>query len=528
MRSSSVKNILFIMCDQLRWDYLSCYGHPHLETPHIDGLAARGVRFDRAYVQSPICGPSRMCFYTGRYMSSHGACWNGDPLKLSEAGFGEALTAAGMRTLLVGKTHMRADAEGLARLGVDPATPAGERAAQCGFEPFARDDGLHPDPLLDPDLPYNEFLRGEGYTNENPWDRNANGARADDGDFLSGWLLRHADRPAAIREELSETPYMTARAMACIRALGDAPWCIHLSFIKPHWPYLAPAPYHARYGVEHLLPANRSEIERADPHPVLEAFMRTGYSATFARDEVRAKVIPTYMGLVKQIDDQIGRLLAFLAENDKLAETMIVFTSDHGDYLGDHWLGEKDLFHEESVRVPLIICDPSPAADATRGTVEHRLVEAIDLAPTFLEVAGAPPQPHRLEGRSLLPLLHGHTVDDWRTAVVSEIDYSGRDARLLLDLPPEECRAYMIRTAQWKYILHESFGPQLYDLVGDPHEFRDLGHDPAYAPIRADLHEQLFRWLRRRKVRTTMSPAAIDAQMGSATDAQQGILIGRW
>ena len=128
-------------------------------------------------------------------------------------------------------------------------------------------------------------------------------------------------------------------------------------------------------------------------------------SRTFARDEVRDEVIPVYMGLIKQIDDQLGLLFAFMEERGLLENTMIVFTSDHGDYLGDHWMGEKDLFHEPSVKVPLIVYDPSSEADGARGTVCDELVESIDLIPTFLEALGADPaeQSHRLEGRSLLP-----------------------------------------------------------------------------------------------------------------------------
>ncbi len=116
----TIKNILFIMCDQLRFDYLSCAGHPHLETPHIDALAARGVRFSRAYVQSPICGASRMSFYTGRYVQSHGASWNAFPLKVGEMTLGDYLRPLGLATVLVGKTHMEPDREGMERLGIDP------------------------------------------------------------------------------------------------------------------------------------------------------------------------------------------------------------------------------------------------------------------------------------------------------------------------------------------------------------------------------------------------------------------------
>ena len=122
------------------------------------------------------------------------------------------------------------------------------------------------------------------------------------------------------------------------------------------------------------------------------------------------------MGLIKQIDDQMGVLFRFMEEQGLFDNTMIVFTADHGDYLGDHWLGDKDFFHDASVKVPLIIYDPSPAAAKARGSVCDELVEAIDLAPTFLEFAGADPalQSHRLEGRSLLPLLRGEQPAAWR------------------------------------------------------------------------------------------------------------------
>jgi arylsulfatase A-like enzyme len=350
----------------------------------------------------------------------------------------------------------------------------------------------------------------------------------ENGNVVSGWQWRNAVYPANIKEEHSETPYMTGRAIECIQELGDEPWCIHLSYIKPHWPYVAPAPYHNLYKGEQILAANRSEVERQNLHPVYEAFMGLRYSETFAREEARQAVIPAYMGLVKQIDDQIGRLLAFLRDNGYQENTMIVFTSDHGDYLGDHWLGEKDLFHEESVRIPLIIYDPSPEADGTRGRVETRFVEAIDLLPTFLEAAGDEAQSHRLEGRSLLPLLHGRSVDNWRDYVISESDYSGRDVRQILRLAPEDCRATMIRTERWKYILHERFRPQLYDLSEDPHEFHDLGADRAHEPIRRELYDRLFGWLRKRKMRTTVPTTDFDFMPASETEEAAGILIGHW
>lgn len=520
------KNILFIMCDQLRWDYLSCYGHPTLKTPHIDGLAERGVRFERAYVQSPICGPSRMCIYSGRYMSSHGSLWNRHPLKVGELTIGDYLRPLGLRTVLVGKTHMAADWEGIARLGLDPQAQPAIWLAEAGFEPYERDDGLYPQPQ--PDLLYNQYLRRQGYRHPNPWHHFANSTIDDQGQVHSGWYMRHAGWPANIKEDHSETPYMTGRALDFIRAAGDEPWCMHLSYIKPHWPYVAPAPYHNLYDRSSLLPANRSEAERRNPHPVYAAFMQHEDSRNFSRAEVRDTVGPVYMGLVKQIDDQIGRLLAFLEESGQLDHTVIIFTSDHGDYLGDHWLGEKDLYHEEAIRIPLIIVDPSPEAAAGRGTVCRQLVESIDLLPTFVELAGGPPQPHRLEGRSLLPWLRGEPGPEWRDFIISEIDYSGREARQSLKLRPTDCRATLLRTERWKYILHERFRPQLFDLANDPHEFVDLGDDPAYEASRAELHERLFTWFRRSNQRTTVSDAEIETRYNVAFAATKGLFIGRW
>lgn len=521
-----IRNILFIMADQLRADYLSCTGHPTLKTPNIDALARRGVLFDRAYCQAPVCGPSRMSFYTGRYMASHGATYNGVPLRATELTIGDYLRPLGYRVALIGKTHMKADAEGLRRLGVDPRSSPGVLASECGFEPVERDDGLHPDQGLDPDLAYNRWLRSKGYDGDNPWHDWANAAESEQGNILSGWLLRHARLPARIREADSETPYMTDRAIDFIRAQGEQPWCLHLSYIKPHWPYIAPAPYHNLYGPADMIPARRSAAEQRDPHPVVGAFMQHEESVNFSQDAIRDTVVPTYMGLVKQLDDHLGRLFAAMDSAGRMRDTLIVLTSDHGDYLGDHWLGEKELFHEASVRIPMILCHPGAEADATRGRVDHSLVEAIDLAPTFLDAAGGAAQPHRLEGLSLLPKLCGAPTPDWRDAAFSECDYAFRPARPLLGLGPDQARAWMIRTERWKYIAYEGFRPQLFDLVADPDEFADLGRSAGHAAIRAGLEARLFTWLRRRRIRTTMTDAEIEKRTGSAR--ARGILFGVW
>ncbi len=524
------KNILFIMFDQLRWDYLSCAGHPHLHTPHFDALAAEGVRFTRAYVQSPVCGASRMSFYTGRYVHSHGSSWNNVPLKVGERTMGDHLRDAGMACWLVGKTHMKADDEGMARLGIDPASKIGARVEQCGFDIWERDDGMRPegpDGFYDPHGAerYNEWLRDKGYDSVNPWHDFANAGREEDDPeaLASGWFLKNSRKAAAIAEEDSETPYMTTRAMEFIEQADDSPWCLHLSYIKPHWPYIAPAPYNDMYGPEHMLPVARHEREREEAHPVFKAFMDSQIGRTFSRDEVREAVVPAYMGLIKQCDDQMGRLFAWLKETGRWEDTMIVLTSDHGDYLGDHWMGEKDLFHEPSVKIPLIIRDPSPEADATRGTTCDALVEAIDLAPTFLDVAGGEARPHILEGHSLLPWLHGETPD-WRDYVVSEYDYSLHPIASELVETPAEARLFMIADKRWKFMHAEGMRCQLFDMESDPNEYIDLWNSPEHADVIALMYDRLARWARRQSQRTTRSDADMLARRKSSKGV--GIVIG--
>ena len=517
-------NILFIMYDQLRFDYLGCAGHPHLDTPSFDRVARMGVRFTNAYAQSPICGSSRMSFYTGRYVSSHGAQWNGFPLRVGEHTLGDHLRAAGMGCWLIGKTHMRPDAEGMARLGLATDSVIGARQGECGFDVRVRDDGLWaqgPDGFYDERRsPYNEYLKSRGYPGENPWSRHAN-AGIEDGEMASGWLFDNADKPANIHEEDSETPWLTSEV---IRFVDEAkpPWCAHLSYIKPHWPYIVPAPYHAMYGADQVSAANRSEEERVDPHPVYAAFMARPVSAAFRREEVRRKVIPAYMGLVRQCDDQLGRLLDHLEATGRMRDTMIVLTSDHGDYLGDHWLGEKDLFHEPSVKIPLIVHDPRPEADATRGTVCDALVEAIDLAPTFVEAAGGTPAEHILEGRSLVPWLRGETPD-WREFVVSEYDYSVTPVRDVVGVSARDARLFMVHDGRFK-LIHAEGGlrPMLFDLADDPHELRDLARGPGHEDAIARLHDCLARWGRRMSQRVTRSDADIDAMRGRS--ARRGVL----
>ncbi len=515
------RNILFIMYDQLRHDYLSCAGHKTLHTPNMDRLAAMGTRFTNTYVQSPVCGASRMSFYTGRYVSSHGAAWNGFPLKVGEETMGDHLRELGVASWLIGKTHMRVDHKGMERLGISRDGIIGARVAQCGFDVWEREDGLNaegPDGRYDPEpSPYNAYLKSKGYAGENPWHDHANAAEIN-GEIASGWLMQHADKPANIAEEDSETPWLTSRAIDFLNSeAAKQPWMAHVSFIKPHWPYIVPAPYHNMYGHNAIQPVNRAESELADMHPVYAAFHNSPIGQAFSRDEVREKVIPAYMGLIKQCDDQLGRLLDHLESTGQMADTMIVLTSDHGDYLGDHWLGEKDLFHAPSVKVPLIIVHP----EGKKGQVIDALVESIDLAPTFVDAMGGTAPNHILEGHSLLPWLHGKTPE-WRDHVISEYDYSATGIREKLGVSVRDARLFMVADQRYTFMHAEGgFRPMLIDRAADPNELHDLG--TSRPDIIARMYDRLHKWARRPSQRTTRSEAEILAKWGNT-----GVIIGAY
>jgi arylsulfatase A-like enzyme len=238
--------------------------------------------------------------------------------------------------------------------------------------------------------------------------------------------------------------------------------------------------------------------------------------------------MPGYMGLIKQIDDQMGVLFNFLEERGQMDDTMIVFSSDHGDYLGDHWLGDKEFFHESVIRVPMIIYDPDSRADATRGTRSKALVEAVDIAPTFLEACGGVAVPHIIDGQSLRPILFGQQPAQWRKHVICEEDFSFQESRIELDTRPRDAWLRMIFDGRWKYVLAEGYRPMLFDLETDPGEFVDLGEDPAHAAQRARLHEALFEWARKPRQRVTIPDATIESVEVQPRITEGGILIGYW
>jgi len=512
------RNLLFVMCDQLRADHLSCYGHPHLATPNVDALAARGVLFENAFAQSGVCGPSRMSFYTGRYVSSHGATWNRVPLSIAELTLGDYLRAAGRELTLIGKTHVMPDRAGLARCALDGTSELGALLARGSFVEVVRHDGHHAEPAAS----YADWLRAQGYAGNDPWTDYVISVTDREGRTQSGWHMRNCRWPARVREPHSETAYTTDQALEFIRAQRAQSWALHLSYVKPHWPYVAPAPYHALFGAADAVPVRRAASELDEPHPVLAAYRQQEECANFMRDEVIEVVRPAYMGLVKQIDDHLGRVWRLLDELDLWRDTLVIFTSDHGDFLGDHWLGEKEHLYDTATRIPLIVAAPG----GVQGLGVGEFVEAIDVVPTALDALGLAPAAHRVEGRTLAPWMHGETPHDWRDAVFAELDWSYREARRALGFAPDRCHAWMVRTAQWKYSHWLDLPPQLFDLRNDPYEFHDLGRAPALEPLRREMRARLLDWFMQLKRRTTVSLDQVEE--GTAAYKRAGVIFGQW
>lgn len=347
------------------------------------------------------------------------------------------------------------------------------------------------------------------------------------GQVVSGWNMRNVHLPSRVAEAHSETAYMTDQALDFMKRRGGQPWVLHLSYVKPHWPYMAPDPYHRRYRADQCLPVRRNLAELENAHPVVAAYRQHEESISFANDDCVRVVRPAYQGLIRQLDDHLGRLFDYMEGAGLMKNTLIVFTADHGDFLGDHWLGEKELFYDTVQRVPFIVMDPSGEADATRGQALNHMVESVDLVPTVLRALDAPRPAHRLEGRELQDVLHGLPAGQpWRDCVYSELDYSFRQARLLRGKTPRNARAWSLRTDRWRYVYWLDEPEQLYDLQADPEEFQDLGTSAAHAGVRGALRHRLLEWMLRGRTRTTMSDEAVER----ATNAHKraGVYFGQW
>ncbi|MCA0021036.1 alkaline phosphatase family protein [Mesorhizobium sp. B264B1A] len=484
-------NVLLITCDQWRGDCLSAAGHPLVKTPNADALAAEGVLFKRHYGGAAPCSPARACLYTGLYQMNNRVCRNGTPLDARHGNIALSARALGYDPTLFGYTDVSLDPRRLA-----PADPR-----------LRSYEGVLPGFTVRQLLPEHQkqwlsWLGMQGIDTDagSPAiHRPANGA-GDAGSVTTA--------PPVYSKEQTPTAFLAGEF---IRWLGEqdhaAPWFAHLSFISPHPPFIAPAPYDAMYD-----PADGPGFRRAagwqkeaDSHPYLaydfgrqkKHKFRPGAAGSvhdWSEDDFR-RIRAIYYGMISEVDAQLGRIWQAVKTAGAWDDTVIVLTSDHAEMMGDHFMLGKGGFFDASYHIPLVIRDPRHGH--TAGVALDRFTEAVDILPTLLDLLGGEPAPH-LDGHSLRPFIAGEEPSDWRDAAHWEFDFRSiakGEAERHFGLASRQCNLAVIRTEKFKYV-HFGGGlpPLLFDLEKDPAELANLAADPAYLPIRLEFAERLLAW----------------------------------
>lgn len=486
-------NILLITLDQWRADHLGAAGHPVLRTPALDALAADGVLFRRHYAQASPCGPARASLFTGLYLHNHRSIRNGVPLDDRHANLAREARKAGYDPLLFGYTDT----------SLDPRTVAPDDPALGTYE------GVLPG-----------FSAGLVLT-EQPWpwvkDLESRGYRIPAAPRAMWDPRDPADPRGQTRYTAahSETAYLTDQALRHLSGPARAPWFLHLAYIRPHPPYIAPEPYDRMYAAEDMAPPARKPSRDAEgaTHPWLAwqiqqtwslPQLRHDYRRTADLDETALRHLrAVYCGMITQVDDQLARLFQAVKDAGDWERTLIVVTADHGDQLGDHWLIGKDGFFEASFHIPLLVRDPR-APKAARGRAVDAFTETVDVFPTVLDWLGRP-APIQLDGRSLMPWLSGETPADWRDTAHWGYDFRdlrGQKPERALGLGPEECQLTVARGRRWKYVHFAALPALLYDLESDPGETRDLARDPAHADTLRRCAQDMLSWRMRHDDRT--------------------------
>lgn len=512
-------NFLFIITDQQRAADLGCYGHKILETPNVDGLAARGTRFDRFYVSAPICQPNRSTLMTGRMPSLHGVRHNGISLSTNETTFIEVLRDAGYRTASVGKSHLQnitmvppALKRPPPRDGYrEPAAALQEaRKTTPGEGPYDQElsDNWLPGRNSPMSLPFYGFDHVELADNHGDvaqghfdhWQRerhaDAENLRGPQNALPHDYVCPQAWR-TAVPEELYSTAYVEERTCAYLDAHAaqhsDQPFFLFTSFPDPHHPFTPPGKYWDLYKPGDVeLPASFP----LDGKPALDmaAWLYENLGPGTPRDnpsvaavnerEAREMVALTY-GMIAMIDDAIGRILAHLESLGLADDTVIVFTSDHGDYQGAHGMMAKGPIHLDGlIRVPFIWVDPRTEGTAPQTSA---LSSTLDIARTILDRARIEPY-NGIQGHSLLDLVSGEK-ETVRDSVL--IEEAGQRTYLGLD-GPTKLRT-IVTDRHRLTIYHGRALGQMYDLAEDPDEMVNLWDDPSQLAVKAELLERLAR-----------------------------------
>lgn len=487
-------NILLITCDQWRGDCLSAVGHPVVRTPNVDALAAEGVLFRKHYGgAAPPCSPARACLYTGLYQMNNRVCRNGTPLDARHGNIALSLRSLGYDPTLFGYTDV----------SVDP------RALAPGDPRLKSYEGVLPGFTVRQFLPEHQrpwlsWLKARGVDT---------GAGFPDihrpaGEFGGRTDSAVTTAPPVYSKDETPAAFLTGEF---VRWLGeqerDLPWFAHLSFISPHPPFIVPEPYNTMYD-----PADGTAFRRAvnwqadaESHPYLaydldqqeRAKFRPGAEGKvrdWSDDDLR-RIRALYYGMISEVDAQLGRIWQAVKAADAWDDTIIVLTSDHAEMMGDHFMLGKGGFFDGSFHIPLIIRDPRRLKAAGAGV--DRFTEAVDIAPTLLDLLGEETPPH-LDGQSLKPFLDASEPEGWREAAHWEFDFrsvADGHAERYFGIGPRQCNLAVIRTKEFKYV-HFGGGlpPLLFDLENDRDELTNVAADPAYLRVRLELAERLLAW----------------------------------
>lgn len=479
-------NILLITADQWRADCTGYAGHRLVKTPNLDAFAADGTAFLNHFAPTAPCSPARACLYTGLYQMNTRVVRNGTPLGDRFDNMARAARRAGYDPVLFGYTDQSPDPATLPPDDPDLRTYEG---VLPGFRARVR--------LPSDEKAWLSWLRAQGLElYDQPRAHLPVGA-------APGTV---SSAPPAYGKDQTQTAFLTDEF---IRWLGEQdagrPWFAHISHLRPHPPFIVPAPYNTMVDpADVALPARAtSAAAEAAAHPLMDYALRLtpkssfvpaagGLVRDFADDEIR-QIAATYYGMIAEVDDQLGRTFDAVKAAGQWDDTLIVFTSDHAEMLGEHYAFGKGGYFDGSQRIPLVIRDPRAA---TRGARVASFTSAVDVFPTLLDTIGTAAT-HRLDGRSLTPLLDGGVPAGWRDAIQWEYDFrdvSTGVAERFFGLSSTRLNLAVVRSARWKYVHFAALPPLLFDLENDPGELHNLAADPAHASIRLELAERLLSW----------------------------------
>ncbi len=449
-----------------------------VRTPNLDALAREGVLFANHFANAVPCGPSRASLHTGMYLQNHRSGTNGTPLDSRHTNWAKEVGRAGIDPVLFGYTDTSVDPRGIE--ADDPWLRTYE-----GPLPGIRIDTM----MGESPRAWVEWLRAKGF--DMPDDiRYAYGVRAAGADYEDGAPV---PKPLALPAEVDDTSFLVDRCIDYIRG-AKGPFVAHLSILRPHPPFIAPEPYNAMYDPRDV----PGFVRRATPdeegaqHPWLAHQLSRKLFRAPANEKKLRRLKAVYYGLMSEVDAAIGRVVACLKETGRWDDTLIVFTSDHGEQMGDHWLLGKCGYFDASYRIPLIVRDPRFAG----GRVVERFTENVDIVPTMLGALGLG-VPLQCDGLSLAPFLRGETPAHWRSEAHWEFDFrnpADDAAERALGATLHQCTMNVIRGPRYKYMHFTTLPPLFFDLERDPGEFENRASDPAYLPLVLEHAQKLLSW----------------------------------